>query len=61
MRYCHTQFCNPDCACRKVADKVEVVNEVSDPKDRAEESRGLKELMSERRRLKEEAERMGIS
>ena len=61
MRYCHTQFCNSGCVCRAVADKAELVNEVSDPKDRAEESRGLKELMSERRRLKEEAERMGIS
>jgi len=61
MRYCHTQFCNSDCACRKVADKVEVVIEISDTHNHIEESRELMELVSERRRLKENAERMGIS
>ena len=61
MRYCQTQFCNKDCACRKVADKVEVVIEISDTHNHIEESRELMELVAERRRLKEEAERMGIS
>ena len=61
MRYCQTQFCNPDCACRKVADKVELVIEISDTHNHIEESRELMELVTERRRLKEEAERMGVS
>ena len=61
MRYCHTPFCNKDCACRKVADKVEIVIEISDTHNHIEESRELMELVSERSRLKDEAERMGIS
>jgi len=61
MRYCHTQFCNKDCACRKVADKAELVIEISDTHNHIEESRDLMEKIRERRRLKEEAERMGIS
>ena len=60
MRYCHTQFCNQDCACRKVADKVDVVIEISDTHNHIEESRGLMEMVAERRRLKESAERMGL-
>jgi len=61
MRYCHTPFCNSDCACRKVAAKVELVIEISDTHNHIEESRELMELVAERRRLKENAERMGIS
>jgi len=61
MRYCHTSYCNSDCACRAVANKVEVVIEISDTNNHIAESRELMELVAERRRLKEEAERMGMS
>ena len=60
MRYCHTQFCNKDCACRAVADKVELVIEISDTHNHIEESRELMELVSERNRLKDDAERMEV-
>ena len=60
MRYCHTSYCS-DCVCRKVADKLEVADEISDPPNHAMEKRQLRELMVERARLKEEAQQMGAT
>jgi len=47
--------------CRKVADKLEVADEISDPPNHAMEKRQLRELMVERARLKEEAQQMGAT
>ena len=60
MRYCLTSLCNDQCACRRVADKAEIVEVVSDKKNHVMEKRQLREMIAERRRLKNEASQMGI-
>jgi len=59
-RYCHTDHCH-DCICRRVADKLEIVEEISDPPNHVAERRELIELMSQRSRMKEDAQRMGVA
>lgn len=60
MRYCCTSLCNDTCVCRAVANKAEIVEVVSDEKNHVMEKRQLREMIAERRRLKNEASMMGI-
>ena len=55
MIYPHTPHCG-QCVDRKVCDKLEIVEVVSDPPNHAMERRQLMELMAERSRLKADAE-----
>jgi hypothetical protein len=60
MRYCYTPHCW-DCACRQVENLREEVEALSDEHNHAEMKRKLQEKILERRRLKDEAERMGLT
>lgn len=60
MRYCLTSLCNDMCVCRRVADKAEIVEVVSDQNNHAMEKRQLRELIAERRRLKNEVNQIGL-
>jgi hypothetical protein len=57
-RYCITSQCQ-DCICRRIIETTEIVAVLSDEHNRIDERRRLMELLSERRRMKEELEMMG--
>lgn len=59
MYYCNTSHC-PTCICRAVADKLEIVEVVSNPQNHAMEKRELQELIQKRRLAKEEQEIHGV-
>lgn len=60
MRYCVTNLCQ-ECICRRIADTEEIVEVLSDPHNHADKRRQLIELLGERRRLREEAAKMGLA
>jgi len=60
MRYLCTSFCR-QCIDRQIANTEEIMGVISNPHNHAEERRYLLEQLSERQRLKEESERVGLA
>jgi hypothetical protein len=59
-RYCQTMFCE-SCICRAIAQSEEISEVLSDPANCAEQRARLHELVAKRRRLVDEAARMGLA
>lgn len=56
-RYCQTDHCR-DCICRRIANVDELIEVISDPVNNREKRRHLVELLNERRRLKDDFEKI---
>ena len=59
-RYCQTMFCE-SCIDRAIAQSEEISEVLSDPTNCAEQRARLHELVAKRRRLVDEAARMGLA